>query len=162
MRDDDDVLKATLDGLLDNFRSALIAMRPFAAKAMINYEDQDTHRSWEQLAECMFDVFVRSPIDADRGRSGKDLPLVRYDIDQDDYLGSSWIALWSDPTARTAFVWLISRVEPLDTVQLAALDPVTLRSGHGREVPWREASFVFIRRAEDGQGEAVRQIEAVE
>lgn len=44
---------------------------------------------------------TRSPIDADRSRASNELPLARYDIDQDDYRQLSWIALNTDsfPTA---------------------------------------------------------------
>ena len=83
MAEVDDVYRATVGELFENFRRALLSVLPAAASAKINYRDEETHRDWERLAECMFDVFVRSPIDSDQGSTGGELPVARYDLDVD-------------------------------------------------------------------------------
>jgi hypothetical protein len=37
---EDDVLRASIGELFDNFRSALIAVLPFADRAKMNYQDE--------------------------------------------------------------------------------------------------------------------------
>ncbi|TNC21150.1 hypothetical protein [Amycolatopsis alkalitolerans] len=159
---DDDILRSTVDELFFNFRSALLAMIPFADRAMISYRDHDMHRSWEQLAECLFDVFVRNPIEADRSRNNAELRLARYDIDQDDYSRSSWIALDNEPGNYVAVVRFMSRNVPFDTVQVVDVDHATLNAKLARVVPWQDAKFVFFRRFKNAPAEVVRRIEAVE
>ncbi|WP_236787658.1 hypothetical protein [Amycolatopsis sp. GM8] len=158
----DDILRATVDELFSNFRNALLAMIPFADRAMISYRDHDMYRSWEHLAECLFDVFVRDPIEADRSRNSAEFSLARYDIDQADYLRSSWIALDSEPGNHVAVVRFLSMSEPFDTVQVVDVDHTTFSAGPARVVPWQEAKFIFFRRFENARAEVVTRVEAVE
>jgi hypothetical protein len=153
MADVDDILKATIGELVDNFRCALLAVLPIADRSKINYQDVGTHRDWEQLAECMFNVFTRSPIESARARAGNELPLARYDIDLDDYFGMSWLTVDVNSPHQSALVRLLTRDEPFDTVQVVEIDPVTLRAGQKRTVPLREAAFVLCQRLENGRAE---------
>lgn len=162
MTEAEDVYRATVSELFDNFRSALIAILPIADRAKINFRDEETHRDWERLAASMFDAFVRSPIDSDRVAIGSELPLARYDIDVDDYLAVSWLASNADSPHRGAVIRFLSRDAPFDTVQVVDIDPVTLRAGTRRTVAISEIRPALYRRRESGEGTVVTQIEAVE
>jgi len=162
MDEADDVYRATVGELFDNFRCALLTILPLADRAKINYRDAETHRDWERLAEVMFDVFLRSPIDSDRAVLGRELPLARYDIDLDDYLAVSWLASNADSPHRGAMVRFLSQSAPFDTVQVVDIDPVTLRASRRRTVPVGEIKPALYRRRESGEATVVIEIEAVE
>jgi hypothetical protein len=159
--DDDDLFRASISELLRNFRDALLALIPVADVAMIDYRDESMHRDWERLAECMFDVFVRSPVDSAADRTGRELPLARYDIDLDDYSESSWLTA-GGVTGSDAIVRFLSSVKPFDTVQVVEVDPVTFRAGQRRSVPLRDLDPTLWWRTTDGGSRAVLGIEAVE
>jgi hypothetical protein len=158
----DDVYRATVDELFENFRRALLAILPIADRAKINYRDQETHRDWERLAESMFDAFVRSPIDCDRAAMGRELPLARYDIDLDDYLAVSWLASNADSPHCGAVVRFLSQSAPFDTVQVVDINEVTLRAGRRRTVATSEITPALYRRCESGEATVVTQIQADE
>jgi hypothetical protein len=162
MTEMDDVYRATIGELVDNFRRALLAILPVADRAKINYRDDETHRDWERLAGSLFDVFVRSPIDSDRSAGGCELPLAKYDIDIDDYLAVSWLASDSESPHRGAVIRFLSQGAPFDTVQVVDIDPVTLRAGERRTIAASEITPVLYRRRESGDATIVTQIEAVE
>lgn len=162
MTEEDDVYRATVGELVDNFRLALLAILPAADRAKINYRDAEPHRDWERLAECMFDAFVRSPIVADQGATGRQLPLARYDIDLDDYLAASWLMAGRESPYRGAVVRLLSHDAPFDTVQVVDIDPVTLRAGSRRTLAVRNIRPALFRRSESGEAVVVTQIQAVE
>jgi hypothetical protein len=86
---DGDVLVATIDDLLANCRSALIALLPAAERAMLTWADDNQHRDWERLAECVFDALVRGPVISDRNRLEDEFVLARYE--------GRW---WGDETAE--------------------------------------------------------------
>jgi hypothetical protein len=158
----DDVYLATVGELLDNFRRALLAIVPIADRAEISYKDEETHKDWERLAESMFDVFVRSPIDADRAAVVREHPLARYDIDVDDYLEASWLTSNVDSPHQGAIIRLLSHGALFDTVQVVDIDPVTLRAGRRRTLPVSEIRPALYRRRKDGEAAVVTQLEAVE
>lgn len=162
MTEADDVYRATIGELLEIFRDALAALIPLADRAKMNYRDIEPHRDWERLAESLFDAFVRSPIESDRSRAHDELPLARYDIDLDDYLGKSWLGLASDSGEITAIVRFLSYDDPFDTAQIVEIDPATLRANQRRTVPLSEVVPVLYRRRERGSTEVVTQVEAVE
>jgi hypothetical protein len=162
MTEAEDVYRATMGELFDNFRHALLAILPIADLAKINYRDAETHRDWERLAESLFDAFVRSPIDSDRSAIGGELPLARYDIDVDDYLAVSWLASDADSPHRGAVIRFLSQCAPFDTVQVVDIDPVTLQAGGRRTIAAGEIGPVLYRRRESGEFTVVTQIEAVE
>lgn len=157
-----DVYRATIDELFDNFRQALLAIAPIANRAMINSGDHETHRDWERLAESMFDAFVRSPIETDRGATGDALPLTRYDIDIDDYLGASWLASNVSSPHKGAVVRFLSQGSAFDTVQVVDIDPFTLRAGNRRTLAVTEIRPVLYRRLQNGDAMVVTQVESVE
>ena len=158
----DDSYRATVAELFDNFRGALLAVLPIADRAMINYRDEQMHRDWERLAESLFDAFVRSPIGADRVAVGRELPLARYDIDLDDYLTVSWLAVDAGSPYRGVVVRSMSHREPFDRVQVVDVDPVTLQAGGRRTVAVSQVLPVLCRRLESGEVVLVDRIEAVE
>jgi hypothetical protein len=160
--DEDDTYAATVGELLDNFRDALLAIVPTVDRAKINYRDVETHRDWERLAESMFDAFVRSPIVADQGATGRELPLARYDIDLDDYLAVSWLMSDREAPYRGAVVRFLSLGAPFDTIQVVDIDPVTLLAGVRRTIAASEIKPALYRRSETGEAAVVTQIKAVE
>lgn len=157
-----DTYQANLNELFQNFRDALLALLPTAKRAEINFLDDETHRDWERLAEACFDAFVRSPIVADQAHTPGELPLARYDIDLDDFLGVSWLTVDELAPHRAAVVRLLSRSSPFDTVQVVEIDPDTLRAGRRSELPVSGTKFAYYRRSEDGSAHLVSQVEAVE
>jgi hypothetical protein len=158
----DDVLNASISELLSNFRNALLAMHPYADVAKLTYGDVDTHRDWERLADCIFDVFVRGPILADDNGSNSDLPLARYNIDEEDYFALSWICPEPDSGAWSAILRLLSVAAPLDTVQIVGIDRESLRPGERRVIAWDDARFTFVRRSDNGEVHIVQEISAVD
>lgn len=160
--DADDIYQSTVGELFDNFRQALLAILPIADRAKIDYRDEGMHRDWERLAECMFDAFVRSPIDSDRAAMGRELPLARYDIDIDDYLAASWLTSDAKSPHSGAVVRLLSQATPFDLVQVVDIDPVTLRAGRRRAIPVANINPALYRRREGGEATVVLQIEALE
>lgn len=162
MTNGDDVYEATVGELIKNFHAGLLAVIPVAEKARMNYRDEDPHRDWEQLAEALFDAFVRGPAGADQAATGREFPLARYDIDLDDYLAVSWLAIDSESPYSGAMVRLLSRESPFDTVQVVAVDPTTLRAGERRTVRLSEIRPVFFRRRDTGDDAVVTRIRAIE
>ncbi|GAA4978900.1 hypothetical protein [Actinopolymorpha pittospori] len=158
----DEVYTATVHELVENFRSGLIAMLPIADRAMLNSRDVNPHDDWEQLAESIFDVFVRGSVRLDRvSLANRDqFPLPRYDFDLDSYSALSWIGCGSGPSSDLAFVRLLSHAEPFDTVQRVEVDPVTLEAGQRRTFPWASVSFVLVRRSPVGTAVA-QHIDAI-
>lgn len=160
--DEDDIYEATVSELFKNFRAGLLALVPVADRAKMNYRDVETHIDWERLAESVFDAFVRGPIDASRGVTGRELPLARYDIDLDDYLGVSWLAADGDLPYDTAMVRFLSDLALFDTVQVVAIDPTTLRAGERRMIALSETRPALYRRSESGGAAVVTRIQADE
>jgi hypothetical protein len=158
----DDTYVATVDELFRNFRAPLLALMPVADRAQINFRDEETHRDWERLAEACFDAFVRSPIDADRSHTGREFALARYDIDLADYLAASWLTVDESHPDRAAVVRLLSRGAALDTVQVVAIDPDTLRAGQRRMLPIDSVTFACYRRTESGSAMLISRVEAVD
>lgn len=158
---ENDSLRAPVSELVETFRSSLIALIPFAERSMMSFADNDQHPSWERLAESCFDSFVRDPIKADLSTRDA-LPLARYDIDASDYRRLSWIAVTSAGSSPGAVVRLLTRSTLFDTIETVDLDPVTLRAGKRRELPWEGATFVFVRHAATGPLVVVTEILAVE
>ncbi|HTZ44465.1 MAG TPA: hypothetical protein VMB79_11450 [Jatrophihabitans sp.] len=157
-----DVYNASIDDLFGNFRAALLALLPIAESARINYSDEEPHRDWERLAECMFDTFVRSPIGADESASYRPHPLARYDIDVEDYLAASWLTVDATAPCRGAVVRLLSRESLFDSVQLAEIDPVTLRTIRRRVVGLDGLNLAYFLRLENGISAVLTEIAAVE
>jgi hypothetical protein len=110
----------------------------------------------------LFDAFVRGPIAADQAATGRELPLARYDIDLDDYLAVSWLAADPESPYIGAVVRFLSRGAPFDTVQVVAIDPMTLRAGERRIVALSEIRPALYRRSESGGAAVVTRIQAVE
>lgn len=162
MIETDDIYRATISELFDNFRHALLAILPMADQARINYRDEETHRDWERLAECLFDVFVRSPIDSDRSATGSELPLARYDIDLGDYRTMSWLAIDAASPYRGAVVRFLSQGSPFDTLQVVDIDPVTLHAGARRTIAASGTRPVLYRRSHHGEDRVTTHIEAIE
>ena len=63
MNDEILMLHVGVSDLVANFRNALVAVLPFADQVMMGHEDEEMHHDWEKLAACMFDVFVRGPLE---------------------------------------------------------------------------------------------------
>jgi hypothetical protein len=159
----DDVLIASVSDLVSNFRSAMLALLPVADLSMLGWRDDEMHPDWEKLSECLFDVFVRGPVDADSGRAFGELPLARYDIDLEDYSTHSWVGVCSGAgTTYMAFVRFVSQVEAFDAVQVVEVDPVTGATGRRQLVAWCPNEIVLVRREPDHADCIVRMIEAVE
>lgn len=156
----DDVLRTTVSDLLINFRSVLVAAVPSAERIKLAWRDDNPHDDWERLAECMFDVFVRATVEADRHRLPGEYTLPRYDFDVESYHDSSWISVAGQPDL--AFVRLLSRADPFDTVQLARVEPSTHRALGRQLVAWRDLSFELVRRnsAEPGDVASVIEVSA--
>src|SRR4051812_49169121 len=121
MSTDDDALVATIDELMHNFRSALVAVIPPAERAKLSWSDSmNQHPSWEKLQGCLFDVFVAQPVSVDRSRTLDQYPTAPYDIDVDDYSSNSWIACEAETIGRElAFVRFTTDGEPFNRVQIA-------------------------------------------
>lgn len=161
MMDTDDVLTTTVDELVENFRSAMVAMLPVAERVKLNWRDDNPHPDWERLAESLFDALVRGPINGARSRSSRELPLARYDIDRNDYAEVSWIAVGA-ASWNYAFVRLLSRATPFDTFQVVEVDPVTNTAGNRHSFRWPPEGLTFRRCSTDGLIDTVSQIEVIE
>jgi hypothetical protein len=146
----DGYLPSKRERAVQNVRDPLLALLPSAKRAAINFQDDETHRDWERLAEACFDAFVRSPIDADQAHTPGELPLARYDIDLDDFLGVSWLTVDELAPHRGAMVRLLSRSSPFDTLQVVDIDPDSLRAGRRSELPFSGTNLGYYRRSEDG------------
>jgi hypothetical protein len=158
----DDVLVASIDDLVGYFRGALLAIAPVAALAKIGYRDDAMHPDWEGIAGCLFDAFVRSPIESDVNQSGAELPVAKYDIDLDDYIDASWIGIETNGSGETAFVRFLSIVNPFDTVQVVDVDPETLVAGERRTLPWTSGLFLLRRHLTTGGVTTIERIQADE
>lgn len=163
MDTDDDVLAATVDELMHNFRSALVAIIPSAERAKLPWSDvMNQHPSWEKLQKCLFDVFVAQPVSVDRDRIPGEFPLAPYDVDLDDYMSTSWIACRTTTGDELAFVRFATDGDPFNRVQCVEVDPTTCRSVHRYEIPLTEASFLVVRRGPDGNTSRLYAVTAVE
>jgi hypothetical protein len=158
----DDVLAASIDELMDTFRSALLALVPVADRAKLGWADRDTHRDWERLAACAFDTFVRGPISADRDWDSRHAPVARYDLDASGYGEVSWIGEGDSSSPGRAVVRLLSTVEPFDTVQVVEVDCESDLAGERRSVRWDECRFFLVRRSAGPTLEIVTSVVAEE
>lgn len=158
----DDVLEASIDELMDTFRSALLALVPVADRAKLVWSDVDTHRDWERLAGCAFDTFVRGPISADRNWENWHAPVARYDVDASGYGEVSWIGEGDSSKPGRAVVRLLSAGEPFDTVQVVDVDCESGLAGERRSVRWDECRFFLVRRSAGTTLEIVASVVAEE
>jgi hypothetical protein len=110
------------------------------------------------LAEILFNTFVRGPATADVLGDQPQYPIARYDIDLDSYHYSSWIGL-SNGRLQVAFVRLLSTSESFDTIQVVAIDPITFESGERRSIPWQAEGWKLVRNSPSGITEC-RQIKS--
>ena len=158
----DDVLIATIDDLMETFRSALLALLPLADKAKLAWTDADSHPDWERLARCAFDAFVRGPIGTDRSRGRFDASLAPYDIDSVGYGESSWVGVGDSGSPSQALIRLVSVVRPFDSVQVVDVDLDRGLAGARQIVPWDRARFVLVRRSKTGRLHYVETVVAEE
>lgn len=143
----------SIDDLISTFRDALVAVVPAADRAGLTWSDENSHDDWERLAECLFDVFVASPIRADPRWTSAIEPLPRYDFDIPEYGSLSWIeVIIPERPARFAFVRLLSREEPFDALQVVQLDQDAWSAGERSILQWASGmQFRVIERSNDGK-----------
>lgn len=158
----DDVLEASIDELMDTFRSALLALVPVADRAKLVWSDGDTHRDWERLAACVFDTFVRGPVSADMHWGTRHAPVARYDVDASGYGEVSWIGEGDSSNPGCAVVRFLSVAEPFDTVQVVEVDCESGLAGERRSVRWDECRFFLVRRSAGTTLEIVASVVAEE
>jgi hypothetical protein len=158
----DDVLTVSIDELVLNFRSALVALVPAAERAKMIWSDvMNQHADWEHLQACLFEVFVGRPLGVDRDRVEDEFSLARYDIDLGDYSRSSWIACRPKSGNEFAFVRFLSKREPFDEVEGVLTEPPTLTKGRSVKIPLGDATFSYMRHMPDGRIIRVQNIEAI-
>jgi hypothetical protein len=159
----EDSLRCSPSELMMTFREALIAFIPTAERLLLEWGDGCQHRDWERLAETLFDVCVRGPIESDAEHDDAEYPLPRYDIDAVSYGTSSWLSATSEGTdPPAAFIRLMTELKPFDTVQVAILDPETLVPIDRVRLAFTDVDFAFIRRSSGEADVEVREIEAVD
>lgn len=159
----EDSLRCSLTDLLSTFRDALIALLPTAERLLLETGDGRQHRDWERLAETLFDVCVRGPIESDAARDEGEFSLPRYDIDVATYATSSWISVAGETSgARAALIRLLTDLRPFDCVQVAILDPDSLVPIERVLLPFAEVEFAFVRRSDSQPGVEIREIEAID
>jgi hypothetical protein len=157
---DEDLLRSTVADLMRTFRDALIVFVPIAERLRLEWGGGYQHRDWERLAETLFDVCVRGPVEADSKRLQDEFTLPRYDIDADSYDSFSWISTTGGPPC--AFIRLMTDSRPFDTVQLARLNPTTLVPVERVVIPFEQAEFVYVRRSKNRADVDICEIEAIE
>jgi hypothetical protein len=159
----EDSLRCTVTDLIAIFRDALIALTPTADRLLLEWEEGRQHRDWERVAETLFDVCVRGPLDSEPGRRKGEFPLARYNIDADSYEVFSWIGVRGETlNSPAALVRLISDVKPFDAVQVAISDPVAGTPVERVLVPFAEAEFTFVRRSQGKPDSEICDIEAID
>lgn len=159
----EDSLRCSTADLLVIFRDALVGLTPIADRLLLEWGDGRQHRDWERLAETLFDVCVRGPIESDVARREGEFALPRYDIDVASYATSSWISVASGGSASpVVFIRLMTTMKPFDTVQVAILDPDTLVPVERMRLPFAEAEFAFMRRSDNQPDAGVHEIQAVD
>jgi hypothetical protein len=159
----EDSLRCSPADLISTFRDALLALTPTADRLLLEWRDGRQHRDWERLAETLFDVCVRGPIESDSARRDGEFPLPRYDIDAASYATSSWISASDEASGSpAALIRLMTDMRPLDTVQVAILDPDELVPIERGLLPFAEVKFAFVRRSATQPDVVVREIEAID
>lgn len=155
-----DELRCSVTELMGIFREALISVTPTAEALLLDWrEAQSPH--WENLAESLFDVCVRGPIEADAQREYTEFRLARYDIDCDSYSDLGWIGVRNVSTPM-AVVRIITNVDPFDVVELVVLNPATWRPVESVTLPFVGTEFLFRRRRRNKLDVDVDSIVAVE
>ncbi|MGL4297722.1 MAG: hypothetical protein ACRCW4_01460 [Candidatus Neomicrothrix subdominans] len=159
----EDSLRCSVRDLLVTFRDALLALTPTAERLLLEWGDSRQHRDWERLAETLFDVCVRGPIESDSARREGEFALPRYDIDVASYATSSWIsAVTRTAGSPGALIRFMTDLRSFDTVQVAILDPDTLVPIERVLLPFAEAEFAFVRRSNTHPDAKIREIEAID
>ncbi|GAB2698178.1 hypothetical protein [Thalassiella azotivora] len=162
----DDVLVCSVDHLLRTFRQALLALVPAADAIQLSWCG-DEHPDWERLAQAVFSSFVTTPVLTDRGalaglpRGGRPYALARYDIDREDsYRDVSFVRVHARNRLDelVAFIRFLSDAEPMDWVQGAALDPVTLMVRERLLFRYADVSFSLMRRMPSTAHVVVRHV----
>lgn len=159
----EDSLRCSVTDLLGVFREALIALTPTADRLLLEWLDGRQHRDWERIAETLFDVCVRGPLESESGRRDADFPLARYDIDVDSYEAFSWIGVKGKALSSSAvLIRLMTDLKPFDAVQVAIVDSVTRTPVERVLLPLAEAEFTFVRRSQAEPDAEIRDIEAID
>ena len=159
----EDSLRCSPAELVSEFREALIALIPTAERLLLEWGDGRQHRDWERLAATLFDICVRGPIEADAARQDSEFPLSPYDIDSPSYAANSWISVTSGTIREpAALIRLMTVSAPFDAVQVAVLDPASLKPIERVLVPLSEAQFAFVRRSSAQPDVVVDDIEAID
>jgi hypothetical protein len=159
----EDSLRCSVTELLSIFREALIALTPTANRLLLEWVDGRQHRDWERVAETLFDVCVRGPVDSESGRRDREFPLARYDIDVESYEAFSWIGVKGETLdSPAALIRLITDLRPFDALQIAILDPVARTPVERVLLPFAEAEFTFVRRSPGKPDVEIRDIEAID
>jgi hypothetical protein len=163
MTTDDDVLVATIDELVSNFRSALVALIPSAERAKLQWSDvMNQSPSWEGLQQQLFYTFVAQPVSVDRGRVPGEFHLAPYDIDLTDYVSTSWIACRTAAGEELPFTRFVTDGEPFNVVRCVKLSPTTDRVVDRYDIPLAEVSFLYVRRAPDNYTSRIYTVTSVE
>lgn len=155
-----DVLTATIDELIATFRSAVVAMIPYADMSKLAWRDGEEHPDWERLVVRLFDTFVRGPAQLDRTRRLGDFALAKFDIDLESYANCSWIGICTDSGTTEVVVRLMSVDGPFDTVRTAHVEAGSGKVVAHGTVPWANARFLYARRSVDGSVETLQTIVA--
>ncbi|WP_318295516.1 hypothetical protein, partial [Streptomyces griseoaurantiacus] len=54
----------TITELVTTFRRSLVALTPVADRALLRWHHSEAHDDWDDLVDCLYQVFVRRAVEA--------------------------------------------------------------------------------------------------
>jgi hypothetical protein len=148
-----------VDELVDTFRQGLLALIPVAERAQIAWREPAAYDEWDELAECLYKVFVADSARPPPGTSVAAWPLPPYDYFIRSYAELSRVEFTPAGTVEAlVFVGFATSERPFDTLKLVQVDPGSGVPGQDIRAPWSDRGFAVRRRFVDGNAEVVTQV----
>ena len=129
--------------LLSDFRDALVALVPIAARTRLAWRKPQSYDDWEEIEATLFNSIVASPFE-NNAEGVRWSPLAPYDFAIETYVSSSFVNLAGTPR-HAALLCLDTQDGPFDICVAAVLDQEGRVTGEVR-VPFDAAQFAFAAR----------------
>ena len=146
--------------IVENYRSALIAVLPSVEYAGIPWRRPDSYDEWDAIASVLYESLVVAPL-----RWGLEeqeqhcFEMPKYDLLLESYAGLSWIEVLGPTPDKHMFHAFGTAREPFDIVEIRSVG----ESGHPEKeglqfIPLSDVSFRLRHRTTTGRIELLDEI----
>jgi hypothetical protein len=137
----------TFSNILDNFRSALLALIPYLESAGIEWKNSESNEDLDEVAESLFNSLIVHRLEKVIEDKFKVLPqLPKYGFNYSDYSKMSFIEV-KDKSEKNEhqfiFCYLDTKEKPFDTVVCNKINTTGKVLERGLRMKYDESTFVF-------------------